>query len=341
MANGTHFSTRDCKEVSLFCPVEATVLGYYPNLGVNAFLAAGFGLCLVGLIVTGIWKKTWGYSAALVAGCILEFAGYIARVQMHANPWNQDAFQTQICAIILAPTLICISIYLTLKHVVLSLNASLSRVRPRLYPALFVPADVSCLVLQAIGGGLAASAGHDNAALLLAGDRVIIVGIALQVVVLLVFGAMCADYFVRAGRWLKGPGDGGDGPQREAARAIWEDKKFRLFFYAVAGAYTGILIRCIYRIAEMSGGWGSPIMRDEPSFIVLEGFLVLIPVALLTAFSPGFLFPAMAERESQRFRRKNKGSNNSSDNHVSEAEKGGEMGVTSGDETPDARAGSV
>jgi hypothetical protein len=138
-------------------------------------------------------------------------------------------------------------------------------VRPRLYPIIFVPADVSCLVLQAIGGGLAASAGSDNAKLLLAGDRVIIVGIALQVVVLMCFGLMSADYFRRISQWIK------SGEASPHAREIWTDKKFRMFFYAVIGAYSGIFIRCIYRIAEMSGGWGSTIMRDEPSFIVLEG----------------------------------------------------------------------
>ena len=31
------------------------------------------------------------------------------------------------------------------------------------------------------------------------------------------------------------------------ALALWRDKKFRLFVYAVTGAYSGILIRCIYR----------------------------------------------------------------------------------------------
>ncbi|KAK6079621.1 rta1 domain-containing protein [Seiridium cupressi] len=319
-----HFSTKDCTEVSALCPVAATVLGYYPNLGVNAFLATGFGICLIALIVVGAWKRTWGYSAALIAGCILELAGYIGRVQLHYNPYNQSAFETQICAIILAPTLICISIYLTLKHVVLSLNPSLSRVRPRLYPIIFVPADVSCLVLQAIGGALAASAGSDNADLLLTGDRVIIVGIALQVVVLLSFGLMSADYFRRAGRWLR---SGEASPQ---AREMWTSKNFRLFFYAVLGAYCGIFIRCIYRIAEMSGGWGSTIMRDQPSFVVLEGFMILIPVALLSAFPPGFLFPAMAERESQRFRRKGK---KTSEKSVGEV---GDAGVKSGDETPDA-----
>lgn len=31
------------------------------------------------------------------------------------------------------------------------------------------------------------------------------------------------------------------------ALALWRDKKFRMFVYAVTGAYSGILIRCIYR----------------------------------------------------------------------------------------------
>ncbi|KAI1401184.1 RTA1-domain-containing protein [Hypoxylon fuscum] len=302
MSNSTgHVSFKHCTEVGPLCPVEATVLGYYPNLGVNAFLAAAFGLCIIGLVGTGVWKRTWGYSLALSVGCILEFAGYVARVQLHANPWNSGAFQTQICAIILAPTLICISIYLTLKHVTLSLSPALSRLRPRLYPLIFVPADVSCLVLQAIGGSLAASAGFDNPALLLTGDRVIIAGIALQCAVLAGFGALCADYYRRVSRWVR------SGEATPDALATWHDKKFRTFCGAVAGAYAGILVRCVYRIAEMAGGWGNPIMQDEPSFVVLEGFCIVIPVVLLTIFPPGFLFPAMAAREAQRFRGKKGG----------------------------------
>ncbi|KAI1487883.1 RTA1-domain-containing protein [Biscogniauxia mediterranea] len=264
-------SFRDCTEVGPYCPVEATVLGYYPNLGVNAFLAAGFGACIVGLVVTGVWKRTWGYSAALTAGCALEFAGYIARVRLSSNPWDPSAFQTQICAIVLAPTLLCAGIYVTLKHAVslCGAPARLSRLRPpRLYPLLFVPADVACLALQAIGGGLAAAA-SDDPGLLAAGDRVIVAGIALQCVVLAAFGAVAADYFVRVRRWLLLLRDGEDGEEEERAqvRRTWGDGRFRLFCGAVAGAYCGILIR----IAEMAGGWGNPIMQDEPSFIVLEG----------------------------------------------------------------------
>ncbi|KAH9883606.1 RTA1-domain-containing protein [Xylariomycetidae sp. FL2044] len=329
-ARAERVSYKMCTEVMPGCPVEATVLGYYPNLGLNAFFTAGFGVCMVVLAVTGVWKKTWGYSAALTAGCILEFAGYLARVFLHQNPWNSPAFQTQICAIILAPTLLCISIYLTLKHITLSLSPSLSRVRPRLYPVIFVPADVSCLLLQAIGGGLAASAGSEDPDLLLAGDRVIIAGIALQCVVLGGFGAAALDYFLRVRKVMMTGGQGGaEGDLlAEGARQTWEDGSFRLFVYAVTGAYGLILIRCIYRIAEMAGGWGNHIMQDEPSFVVLESFCILIPVALLTFFPPGFLFPAMAERERQRLSRKSKNKSNNKRNSGG----AGDETATSGDE---------
>lgn len=160
---------------------------------------------------------------------------------MNKNPWNSGAFQAQLCAIIIAPSFICISIYLTIKHVTLSVNPELSRIRPRLYPLIFVPADISCLVLQGIGGGVAAGAAFKDPDLLKKGDNIIVAGIVLQVVVLLFFGAMGSDYLFRARRWVRGP------EATPQALALWEDKKFRMFWQAVAAAYACILIRCIYR----------------------------------------------------------------------------------------------
>ncbi len=248
--NVTAHPFKSCHEVSAVCPVKATTLGYYPNAGINAFFAAGFGLSTFALLVTLFFgllpRRTWGYSCFISAGAALELAGYAARVPLHSNPWDQQAFETQICAIILAPTLVCIGVYLTLQHVCLALCPSLSRVRPTLYPWLFVPADVSCLLVQAIGGALAASAGYTNTNLLNAGNRAIIAGIVLQVVVLAVFGLVALDYYVRVKRWLHG-GDAKLGPPTEAALALWQEKKFRMFGIAVAVAYGCILIRCIYR----------------------------------------------------------------------------------------------
>jgi len=167
--------------------------------------------------------------------------GYAGRVPLSDNPWNQQAFETQICAIILAPTLICISIYLTMKHVCLSFNPELSRIRPNVYPFIFVPADVSCLLVQAIGGALAASAGLNNPTLLNGGNRAIIAGVALQVFVLLGFGAAMTDYYRRLKKWVRSP------EADSAAVTLWGDRKFRMFAYACFGAYCCLVIRCIYR----------------------------------------------------------------------------------------------
>lgn len=95
--------------------------------------------------------------------------------------------------------------------------------------------------MQAIGGGLAAAAGKTNKKLLDGGNRAIIAGIALQVVVLAAFGALGLDYYLRVRRYMA------SGQAEGSALAVWRDKKFRRFGYAVMGAYAAILIRCIYR----------------------------------------------------------------------------------------------
>ncbi|KAM0247983.1 hypothetical protein ACHAP5_003767 [Fusarium lateritium] len=278
----------DCIEITALCPVEATVLGYVPNKGSSIFFTICFALLFFSAVGLGVWKRTWTYAATLGAGLLLEAIGYIGRIQMDPNPWKSSAFQTQICCIIIAPTFICAAIYLTLKHVALALSPSLSRVHPRWYPRIFLPADLSCLIIQAIGGGVAAAAKRDQPDLAQNGNRTIVAGVVLQVIVLLAFGAMATDYFLRVKKYMHSP---------EAAPEslrVWQDKKFRLFSYAVGGAYLAILTRCIYRIAEMAGGWGNHIMQDEPSFLVLDSSLVLITGFLLTAFHPGLFFPQMA-----------------------------------------------
>ncbi|KAF0638780.1 hypothetical protein NXS19_008899 [Fusarium pseudograminearum] len=277
-----------CKDITDICPVEATVLGYVPNKGSSYFFTICFAVLFLSAVGIGVWKRTWTYAATLGAGLLLETVGYIGRLQMNPNPWKSSAFQTQICCIIIAPTFICAAIYLTLKHVALALNPALSRFHPRWYPRVFLPADLSCLIIQAIGGGIAAAAKRDQPDLATNGNRTIIAGVVLQVVVLLAFGTMGTDYYLRVKKYMHG-----SDVAPESLR-VWRDKKFRLFGFAVTVAYFAILTRCIYRIAEMAGGWGNHIMQDEPSFLVLDSTLVLVTGFCLTAFHPGIFFPQMA-----------------------------------------------
>lgn len=50
--------------------------------------------------------------------------------------------------------------------------------------------------------------------------------------------------------------------------------RFVWFVRAASFAFVAVLIRCIYRVAEMAGGWANPIMRDETTFIVLDSTYV-------------------------------------------------------------------
>lgn len=152
-----------CTEVSLpNCPVERTIYGYYPSLPANAFFCAWFGLFLILNLIFGIRYKTWTYMLALGLGCVTEAIGYIGRIMMHYNPWSAVGFQIQICCIILGPAFNSAAIYLTLKHITLTFGPEYSILKPAWYTYIFIACDLVSLVLQAIGGGMAATADDDK-----------------------------------------------------------------------------------------------------------------------------------------------------------------------------------
>lgn len=88
-------------------------------------------------------------------------------------------------------------------------------------------------------------------------------GLSFQVCTLLVFAALALSYLVRVRR----AGPGALKPETADVRA---SAPFRLFVAALALAFAAILARCVYRVAEMAGGWKNPIMQNEASFVVLD-----------------------------------------------------------------------
>ncbi|KAE8393495.1 RTA1 like protein-domain-containing protein [Aspergillus alliaceus] len=282
-------SYKTCTEVTPLCPVEATTYGYYPNYGGNIFFAVFFGLCGLFQLGFGIYFRSWTLMVALVVGTFLEMAGYIGRVLMHNNPWSSGAFKLQIVAIILGPTFIAAGIYLTLKHIILSLGPEHSRLRPKLFTWIFIGCDIGSLILQAAGGGVAAAAGSDQRDLLNAGNDIIITGIAFQVATMSVCGLLGLEFFLRYLR--RGSGekslDSGNG-------------RTKLVIFADIFAYFTVLIRCIYRIPEMAGGWGGPLMQKEDEFLVLDGMMIALAVLALTAFHPGLFLPSLRRGRNNR-----------------------------------------
>lgn len=55
------------------------------------------------------------------------------------------------------------------------------------------------------------------------------------------------------------------------ARYLLYSREFRIFLTGLGIGTMAIFIRCVYRIAELAGGWANSVMRDEVGFIILDG----------------------------------------------------------------------
>ncbi|KAK4949811.1 hypothetical protein LTR10_011653 [Elasticomyces elasticus] len=284
--NITYLPLDQCFNVSAQCPIENTIYGYYPSVGANCFFVAFFFMAAVMQLYGGIRYKTWTYLIAMFLACVDQGLGYIGRVMLHQNPYSSVGFQIQICCLILGPAFNSAAIYLVLKHITLCFGPEYSRIPPRWYTWIFIAGDLLSLVIQAIGGGIAATSEDDNARQEL-GDHLMMAGIALQVVTLSFFGIAALAYILARRR-------AHNVPLSTEARKYLNSTLFKCFAVGFTLAFTAIFIRCVYRIVEMAGGWGNPIMQSQTPFIVLDGCMVTFATLMQTIFHPGWCFPRLS-----------------------------------------------
>ena len=229
----------NCTHITADCPSSATTFGYKPNLAVNTILLAIFAVCAIAQLYLGLRHRVRGYSIATTAGCLLEVIGYGGPVLMHDNPWSSSGFKIQVIYLIVAPSFLAAGIYLTFKHLVLLLGREKSRIPPRAYPWTFVSCDILSIVLQAAGGGIAASSTSN---LVNVGNHVMISGIAFQVATMFVCICLAADC---AWTWQK--------LRQQHSNDVKEDvpepgpKHLSLICIAIALSFLLIFVRCVYR----------------------------------------------------------------------------------------------
>jgi hypothetical protein len=89
------------------------------------------------------------------------------------------------------------------------------------------------------------------------------VGIVTQVITLAIFGLLDTDIFIRIRRFR--------GDLDSSTRILRHSRRLKGLLAAITLAYSTIFIRCVYRIAEMAGGWRNPIMQNQIAFVVLGG----------------------------------------------------------------------
>jgi hypothetical protein len=146
------------------------------------------------------------------------------------------------------------------------------------------------------------------------GDNTMLAGLAFQVVTLLVFMLLAADFAIRT---IRRPAALDHDPALVRLRASWS---FRLFLAALALSTICIFIRSVFRVAELSQGWTGPIMKRQDLFIGFEGVMIVIAAVILNIFHPNLCFPDMERFRAKSSKKASKNTPNSSSGTNSENE---------------------
>lgn len=131
-------------------------------------------------------------------------------------------FIRSLVTLTIGPAFLTASIYLCLARIVVVFGQDLSRVKPRTYTMVFMTCDFISLLLQAAGGAIASAADTKSTSDL--GVNIMIAGLTFQVVSLLLFMGLCADFawkVSRASEMMKNPRFAG----------LRESFKFKAFLY--------------------------------------------------------------------------------------------------------------
>ncbi|KAI9172719.1 Efflux pump himE [Paramyrothecium foliicola] len=240
-------------------------------ISINIIFVALFTAATILHTYLGIrWKTPW-FMWCMILSCTHEVAGYVARILLYMDPWSFGAFITQIICITQAPVFYCAAIYVTLGQSIDHYGPSLARFPTKFFAWVFVPMDIVSLILQGAGGGLSASSSGASQI----GVDVAMAGLILQVIMLVAFSTLFADYMIR---YLR---------SSHAKNLGLRDK---LFFVFLAIAVLATLARCIFRADELKEGYQGELIKHEDLFIGLEGVLIVVAVFCLFIAHPGFVF---------------------------------------------------
>jgi H+/gluconate symporter-like permease len=162
-------------------------------------------------------------------------------------------------------------------------GAHLSFVKPRTVAITFMTSDFCSLVLQAVGGAIAETA-NDNATAQ-KGLDVMIAGLLLQAISISVFLTFMTFFGWRSRASGKTSTD--DDKQARLNRPL-----FKIFLASLVVATVAVLVRSIFRVVELWGGFSGKLWNNEKDFLVLDGAMMALAVLLLSVLHPGIAFGA-------------------------------------------------
>ncbi|CAK5282093.1 unnamed protein product [Mycena citricolor] len=291
--------------------VEQSAYGYTPTEYVCIIFVVLFSLSTLAHAVQAARYRMWFLlSTACFAG-VLEILGWAGRLWSAINPLTFKAYEMQIVCTIMGPTPLAAANFVILGLVIRRLGPEYSRLSPTAYTVLFLCCDIVSLIVQAIGGGAAATAVNmfkDPKK----GGNIMLGGIAFQMVTITAY-VLCAGEFIlrylsnRPVRAAASREANADDDNRTATPGSGDTRKalsprMKVLLCALIFNTTCLFIRAVYRVIELADGWGGRIIHTQVYFNVLDGAMITLAIITLNVFHPGYLLetPARATKVDEK-----------------------------------------
>ncbi|KZT00333.1 RTA1-domain-containing protein [Laetiporus sulphureus 93-53] len=250
-----------------------------------------------------IYTRLWWIFPTICLASVLEIIGWSARLWSSQNIVAQNPYLIQIVTTIIAPTPLIAAEFVILGQLIRQLGQCYSRLSARWYTIIVCSFDVVALVVQAVGGAIAAGAVNQGESPN-NGGHIMLAGIVFQMgayillilatatghgtdvksaVAITVYMALAVEFVLRF-LW--------DRPLRMAESTISGyslDRNTKLVLTGMALSSVCVFIRSVYRTIELADRWKGHIIRIERFFDWLDGGMISLAMFAVNVFHPGIL----------------------------------------------------
>ncbi|KAG8352494.1 hypothetical protein FVEN_g9627 [Fusarium venenatum] len=244
-------------------------------------MAAAVIFTILFMAITGLHlyqmlrTKTW-FLICFVIGGFMQFIGYIGRAgSAHETPdWSLTPFIIQNLFLLISPALFAASIYMILGRIILATGGeNCSPIRRAWLTKIFVIGDVLSFALQGAGGSMMAAGSLE---LLHNGERVVMIGLVVQVIFFSLFAVAAALFHTRLLQNLS--------TKALASNIPWE--RYLCILYIASGL---IMVRSVFRLIEYAQGNAGYLISHEVYMYLFDSVLMLLTMALFAWEHPSQL----------------------------------------------------
>ncbi|GMG26162.1 unnamed protein product [Ambrosiozyma monospora] len=265
---------------------QAFYQGRFPSVPGNGIMACLYGIFLLLHFLFGFLTRQWWFMTCFTLGLTSEVIGYIGRIESHYHMLSLNPFVIQLVCITIAPCFLLAGVYYLLAQLTVVMGDKFSKLKPMHYSMIFIVCDLIAIIIQAVGGAIAATASSVYESTR-PGANIMVVGLAFQVAAMSLFQYFWYDFLYHCYREYKLNHGSGFNPDYQHVR---DGKYFIHFLVVICVAVLLVFIRSIYRLIELIEGFTGTLASVEIYFMLLEALMIVVAVTLLTIAYPGFVY---------------------------------------------------